>query len=308
MSALGQSVEDYLSIRRALGYKLVDEGRLLIDFTAFVDQAGAVTVTTDLAVAWAMRTQHSSARWWARRLSMVRGFARYQQTIDPASEIPPVGLLPRRNHRPTPYLYSDEEITVLLAAARTLTRPLQAATYETLLGLLASTGMRIGEAMRLDDPDIDWVNAVVTVNNSKFGRSRFVPVHPSTLDALRVYTDLRDRLCPYPNAPSVFVSTRAARLAHSTINATFHQLLDQAGFDRAASRGRPRVHDLRHSFAVKTLLGWYRDGADVQACLPALSAYLGHVHPSDTYWYLTAAPELLALAADRLPAPEGGRT
>ena len=144
MSALGQSVEDYLSIRRALGYKLVDEGRVLSGFAAFVDQAGAVAVTTDLAVAWAMRTQHSSAGWWARRLSMVRGFARYQQTIDPASEIPPVGLLPRRNHRPTPYLYSDEEITVLLAAARTLTRPLQAATYETLLGLLASTGMRIG--------------------------------------------------------------------------------------------------------------------------------------------------------------------
>lgn len=308
MSAFGQSVEDYLSIRRALGYKLVDEGRLLFDFADFVDQAGAVAVTTDLAVAWAMRPQHSSTGWWARRLSMVRGFARYHQTIDPASEIPPVGLLPRRSHRPTPYLYSDEEITVLLAAARTLSPQLRAATYETLLGLLVSTGMRIGEAMRLDDPDIDWANAVVTVNNSKFGRSRFVPVHPSTLDALRAYTDLRDRLCPHPNAPSVFVSPRAARLAHSTINDTFHQLLDQVGLDRATSGNRPRVHDFRHSFAVNTLLDWYRDGADVQARLPALSAYLGHVHPSDTYWYLSAAPELLALAADRLPAPEGGRT
>lgn len=308
MSALGQSVEDYLSIRRALGHKLVDEGRLLIDFADFVDQAGAVAVTTDLAVAWAMLPQGAGAGWWARRLSMVRGFARYHQTIDPGSEIPPVGLLPRRNHRPTPYLYSDAEITGLLAAAGKLSPALRAATYETLLGLLASTGMRIGEAMRLDDPDIDWVNAVVTVNNSKFGRSRFVPVHPSTLSALRAYTDLRDRLCPHPNAPSVFVSSRAARLAHSTINATFHQLLDQAGLDRRSTGGRPRVHDLRHSFAVKTLLGWYGDGGDVQARLPALSAYLGHVHPSDTYWYLTAAPELLALAADRLTAPQGGRT
>ncbi len=307
MSALGQSVDDYLSIRRALGYKLVDEGRLLIDFVDFVNQAGAVAVTTELALAWAMLPQDASVGWRARRLNTVRGFARHHQTIDTDSEIPPVGLLPGRNHRPTPYLYSDADVTALLAAARTLLPPLRAATFETLFGLLASTGMRIGEAMHLDDADIDWANAVVTVNNSKFGRSRLVPVHPTTLDALRAYTDLRDRLCPHPNAPSVFVSSRAARLAHSTINATFHQLLDQTGLDRAASGARPRVHDLRHSFAVNTLLGWYDDGGDVQARLPALSAYLGHVHPSDTYWYLTAAPELLALAADRLTAPEGGR-
>lgn len=308
MSALGQSVDDYLSIRRALGYKLVDEGRLLIDFVDFVDQAGAVAVTTELAVSWAMLPQETSVGWWARRLNTVRGFARHHQTIDAGSEIPPVGVLPGRNHRPTPYLYSDDDVTALLAAARTLSPPLRAATFETLLGLLASTGMRIGEAMRLDDPDIDWVDAVLTINNSKFGRSRFVPVHPSTLNALRAYTDLRDRLCLHPNAPSVFVSTRAARLAQSTVNDTFHQLLDQAGLDRTATGNRPRVHDLRHSFAVKTLLGWYGDGGDVQARLPALSAYLGHVHPSDTYWYLSAAPELLGLAADRLPAPEGGRT
>lgn len=308
MSALGQSVEDYLSIRRTLGYKLVDEGRLLMDFAAFVDQHGAVAVTTELAVAWAIGPHDASPGWWARRLSMVRGFARHHQTIDPGSEIPPVGLLPRRNHRPTPYLYSDDDVTALLTAARTLSPQLRAATYETLIGLLASTGMRIGEAMRLDDTDIDWAGSVVTVNNSKFGRSRLVPVHPTTLAALRSYTDLRERLCPHPSAPSVFVSTRAARLAHSTINDNFHQLLDQADLGRAASGRRPRVHDLRHSFAVKTLLDWYRDGADVKGRLPALSAYLGHVHPSDTYWYLTAAPELLALAADRLCAPQSSST
>lgn len=308
MSALGQSVEDYLSIRRALGYKLVDEGRLLMDFAAFVDQQGAVAVTTELSVAWAMGPHDASPGWRATRLSMVRGFARHHQTIDPGSEIPPVGLLPRRNHRPTPYLYSDDDVTALLMAARTLTPQLRAATYETLIGLLASTGMRIGEAMRLDDTDIDWAGGVVTVNNSKFGRSRLVPVHSTTLDALRAYTDLRERLCPHPSAPSVFVSTRAARLAHSTINDNFHQLLDQADLGRVAGGCRPRVHDLRHSFAVKTLLDWYRDGADVQGRLPALSAYLGHVHPSDTYWYLTAAPELLALAADRLAAPQSSST
>ena len=308
MSALGKSVEDYLSIRRALGYKLVDEGRLLMDFVAFVDHSGAAAVTTELAVAWAIGPNDASAGWWARRLSTVRGFARHHQTIDPGSEIPPVGLLPRRNHRPTPYLYSDDDVTALLMAARMLSPRLRAVTYETLIGLLASTGMRIGEAMRLDDTDIDWTGSVVTVNNSKFGRSRLVPVHRTTLEALRVYIDLRERLCPHPSAPSVFVSTRAARLAHSTINDNFHRLLDQADVGRAASGCRPRVHDLRHSFAVKTLLNWYRDGADVQSRLPALSAYLGHVHPSDTYWYLTAAAELLALAADRLVAPQSSVT
>jgi len=308
VSALGQSLEDYLSIRRALGYKLVDEGRLLMDFVAFVDQSGAVAITTELAVAWAVRPHDASPGWSARRLSAVRGFARHHQMIDPDSEIPPVGLLPRRNHRPTPYLYSNDDVTALLMAARTLSPQLRAATYETLIGLLASTGMRIGEAMRLDDTDIDSAGSVVTVNNSKFGRSRLLPVHSSTLDALNAYTDLRERLCPHPKAPSVFVSTRAARLAHSTINFTFHQMLDRADLNQAASGCRPRVHDLRHSFAVKTLLNWYRDGADVQSRLPALSAYLGHVHPSDTYWYLTAAPELLALAADRLVAPQSNST
>lgn len=308
VSALGQSLENYLSIRRALGYKLVDEGRLLMDFVVFVDQSGTVAITTELAVAWAISPHDASPGWRARRLSMVRGFARHHQTIDPDSEVPPVGLLPRRNHRPTPYLYSDDDVAALLTATRTLSPQLRAATYETLVGLLASTGMRIGEAMRLDDTDIDWADSVVTVNNSKFGRSRLVPVHHTTLNALRSYIDLRERLCPHPSAPSVFVSTRAARLAHSTINSTFHQILDQADLDRAASGCRPRVHDLRHSFAVKTLLDWYRDGADVTGRLPALSAYLGHLHPSDTYWYLTAAPELLALAADRLCAPQGGRT
>lgn len=195
VSALGQSVDDYLSIRRALGYKLVDEGRLLIDFVDFVNQAGAVAVTTELALAWAMLPQDASVGWRARRLNTVRGFARHHQTIDTDSEIPPVGLLPGRNHRPTPYLYSDADVTALLAAARTLLPPLRAATFETLFGLLASTGMRIGEAMHLDDADIDWANAVVTVNNSKFGRSRLVPVHPTTLDAFRAPTPIYGTGC-----------------------------------------------------------------------------------------------------------------
>jgi len=309
MNALERSLDDYLRIRRALGYTLTDSGRLLADFVAFVDQAGSDTITTDLAVAWATLPRDTSPGWWARRLSAVRGFARYQLTIDAATEIPPIGILPGRNHRPTPFLYSEDDIVALLAAARTLSSPLKAATFETLLGLLASTGMRVGEAIRLDHTDIDLDDGTVTVNDSKFGRSRVVPLHNSTVDALRAYADLRDRLCPHPNAPSFFVSTRAARLAHSTINETFHQLLRQAGLDQSAPGGRrPRVHDFRHSFAVGTLLGWYRDGGDVQARLPFLSTYLGHVHPSDTYWYLSAAPELMSLAADRLHVSESDRT
>lgn len=309
MNRLERSLEDYLRIRRALGYTLADSGRLLADFVAFVDQAGSNIITTDLAVAWATLPRDTSPGWWARRLSAVRGFARHHQSIDAATEIPPVGLLPGRNHRRTPYLYSDDDIVALLAAARTLSCPLKAATFETLLGLLASTGMRVGEAMRLDHADVDFDDGAIVVNNSKFGRSRVVPLHDSTVGVLRAYTDLRDRLCPHRNAPSFFVSPRAARLAHSTVNATFHRLLLQTGLDRSAPGGRrPRVHDLRHSFAVKTLLDWYGDGGNVQARLPSLSTYLGHVNPSDTYWYLSASPELMALAADRLHAPEGDST
>jgi integrase/recombinase XerD len=309
MSDLRRSLDEYLTLRRNLGYTLDDVGRALTGFVAFAEQIGAHTITTDLAVAWAKLPSTASPIWMAHRLSMVRGFARYLQTVDPATEVPPADLLPSQHYRPpTPYLYSDADITALMAAARALSPPLRAVTFETLIGLLAVTGLRIGEAMRLDRDDVDWANGLLTVRHSKFGRSREVLCHRTTMEALRSYHLRRDQLCTRPTSPSFFVSTRGNRLIHGTVYPTFHQLLRRAGPQQRSATRRPRVHDFRHSLAVNTLLAWYRDGGDVAARMPLLSTYLGHVNPSATYWYLSAAPELMALAAQRLELPFGQRS
>jgi len=301
MSALRQSLEDYLAVRRSVGYKLESVARMLSSFVAFAERAGAGTITTDLALSWATQPQQASPIWLAHRLSAVRGSAAYLHALDPAAEIPPADLLAAPGYQPAPpYLYSDADIAGLLAAARRLRPPLQAATFETLLGLLAVTGLRIGEAMRLDRDDIDWDEKALVVRSSKFGRSREVVCHDSTIEALRTYSARRDQLCPRPASASFFVSQRGRRLAHHNVYAAFHHLAGEAGLAQRPGGRPPHVHGLRHSFAVGTLLGWYRDGGDVQARLPLLSAYLGHVRPSSTFWYLTACPELLTLAAGRL--------
>jgi len=303
MSALRQSLDDYLAVRRSAGYKLESVARMLSSFVGFAERAGAGSITTDLALSWATQPRQASPIWLAHRLSAVRGFAAYLHALDPATQIPPDGLLPAPGYQPAPaHLYSDADIAALLAAARRLKPPLRAATFETLLGLLAVTGLRIGEAMRLDRDDIDWDDKVLVVRSSKFGRSRELVCHDSTIEALRAYSARRDQLCPRPASASFFVSQCGRRLAHHSIYPTFHQLAGQAGLPGRPGGPTPRVHGLRHSFAVGTLLRWYREGGDVQARLPLLSAYLGHVRPSSTYWYLTSCPELLALAAGRLEA------
>ncbi len=306
MSRLTGHAGDYLELRRALGFKLEKEGRLLPDFAAFTEAAGAGTVTIDLAVRWAAMPEGASPVWAAQRLSMVRGFARYLQTVDPAAQVPPADLLPARTRRVTPYIYSDADIAALMTAARTLRNPLKAATFQTLLGLLAVTGLRGSEAMRLDDQDLDAAAGLLTVRATKFRKSRQLPLHPTTLRALTGYQALRDQLCPVGATASILVSTTGARLCHETVQPTFRRLLRQAGVGQDTPRPRPTIHGLRHSFAVKTLLGWYRDGQDVQARMPALSTYLGHAGPAATYWYLSATPELLALAAGLLEATTGG--
>jgi integrase/recombinase XerD len=300
MSDLDRHIEEYLALRRAVGFKLLGEGQLLADFARYAAAIGEHTVRTQTAVAWARMPAGGSRNYLSRRLRAVRGFARYLHAFDPACEVPPIELLPASKYRPAPYLYSDQEIVALMAAARALDPPLRAATMETLIGLLACTGLRIGEALRLDREDFDPAGRVLTVRDSKFGKSREVLLHPSTVRALAGYGELRDRLCPRPRTRSFFLTTRATRPAHPTILQPFHALLDQAGVRRSSPQRRGRPHDLRHSFAVKTLLGWYRDGDDVAARMPLLSTYLGHVDPAATFWYLSAAPELLALAAERL--------
>ena len=305
MSHLSSHIEDYLAMRRALGFKLAKEGRLLRDFAAFAEAAGAGTVTTDLAVAWSVMPQNASPVWAAQRLTMVRGFARYLQAVDPATQVPPVGVLPARTRRVTPYIYSDAEVAALMTAARMLRNPLKAATFETLIGLLAVTGMRGSEAMALDGGDLDTTAGLLTVRATKFRKSRQLPLQVTTLRALASYQAVRDRLCPAPATASLLVSATGARLCQATVQPAFRCLLREAGIGQGTPRPRATIHGLRHSFAVKTLLGWYRDGQDVQARMPSLSTWLGHVAPAATYWYLTGTPELLALAAGRLEAATG---
>jgi integrase/recombinase XerD len=308
MSALAEHAQNYLQVRRALGFKLVGEGRLLAEFVAFADAAGQRTVTTSSALEWARRPTSGSPNYLSRRLRAVRGFARYLKALDPACEVPPLELLPANKYRPAPYLYSEEEILALMAAARRLRPPLRAATFETLIGLLACTGLRIGEAIGLDRDDVDPDHRVLIVRDSKFGKSREVLLHESTVRALDDYAQRRDQLCPDIRERSFFITTRGTRLAHPTVYGPFRALLEQAGVKHPSPTRRVRIHDLRHSFSVKTLLGWYRDGADVAAWMPLLSTYLGHVDPAATYWYLSAAPELLALAAQRLEQATEGRS
>jgi integrase len=306
MSPLAEHVEDYLRLRRAVGFKLRSEGVMLADFVRCAEQAGHCTVSTDFALQWARRPA-SNHNYLSRRLRAVRTFARYLHALDPACEIPPAELLPATKYRPAPYIYSDEEIIALIAAASTLRPPLRAATLRTLLGLLACTGLRIGEALGLDRDDIDLEHQVLIVRDSKFGKSREVLLHPSAVDALREYDRIRDRLCPQPKTRSFFVTVRGTRPCHPTINQPFRSMLEQAGITHPTPGRNVRAHDLRHSLAVKTLLGWYRNGDDVAAKMPLLSTYLGHVDPTATFWYLSAVPELLALAAQRLEQATGGR-
>jgi integrase len=306
MSALRHHAEDYLQVRRALGYKLVGEGQLLTSFVGYLDQAGASTVTTRAAVDWVKLATGAGRAYLARRMRVARGFARYLAPFDPGTEVPPADLFPCSKYRPTPYIYTEAETVALMSAARSLWPPLRAATYEVLIGLLASTGLRISEAMSLDRDDVHWRDSSLVVRESKYNKSREVLLHRSTLAALRRYAVTRDKLCPSPLAPSFFVSTRGTRLLHVTVYPGFRALVRHAGLGHISGQSRPKLHSFRHSFAVNTLRDWLADGGDVAARLPALSTYLGHGEPKATYWYFTAVPELLALAAGRLEAAFGG--
>jgi integrase/recombinase XerD len=298
MTSFADHVDGYLRLRRSFGFKLEEHERLLRKFATHMDDLGAETVTIEGALAWALeREVPAGSVVAATRLLVVRGFARYMIGLDPRTEIPPAQLIPRRRQRRTPFIYSSADIAALMEQARTgISYRLVAATHETLIGLLAVTGMRISEAIKLDRTDVDWAEGLLLVRESKFNKSRYLPVHPSTRDALERYARLRDQLCPNPLGPSFFVSLRHGRLYDCAVQKTFRRVCQNAGVG-ARAPFPPRLHDLRHSLAVNTLLGWYREGADVQARLPVLSTYLGHLNPVYTYYYLSAAPELLAHAA-----------
>ncbi len=300
MSGLRQSLADYLMLRRSLGYKLERPEKLLTQFIDYLDAHGVDTITVESALAWARLPDNANPNWWAHRLAAVRGFAAYLHTLDPATEVPARDLLPSRPQRASPYLYSDAEILALIDAAATLRSPLRAATYQTLIGLLAVTGMRVGEAIRLNRDDFDPGTGVLVVRWTKNAKTRELPLHPTTVTALADYLTRRQLDESTPTSPALFVSSAGTRLLHCNIHSTFKILRRHAGLPARTGACRPRIHDLRHSFAVNTLLDAYRHGHDAQHRLGLLSTYLGHVDPAGTYWYLSAAPELLALAAERL--------
>jgi integrase len=306
MTGLRGHLADYLALRRGLGYKLERPGQLLAGFVSYLEEAGAATVTTGHALAWATAPAGADPSWWRVRLAAVRPFARYLAPLIPATEVPPRGLLPGPvSRRAVPYLYSPAEVTALMTAAGAIRAPLRAATCQAVIGLLAVTGLRAGEAIGLDRGDLDTGQGLLTVRSGKFGKSRQLPLHPATVAALGSYAELRDRSCHRPASPAFFISLAGTRLIYKNVHRTFHQLTKAAGLRPRSAACRPRIHDLRHAFAVNILAGWYRDGGDVAARLPLLSTWLGHASPADTYWYLTGTPELLALAAARLD-PEPG--
>jgi integrase len=299
---LSQEVADYLAVRRSPGYQMARPEKLLPQLTAYLEQAGASTVTTDHALAWAVLPGGSQS-WHAYRLAVARGFATWLRTTDPSAEIPPPGLVPARTLRATPYLYTDEEVTALMAAARSLRYPLRTATYQTLIGLLAVTGMRVGEAIGLDRGDADLEGGVLKIRSGKNGKSRLVPLHDTTTQALRAYLRDRDRLCADPGrSQALLISPPGSRLLYYNVHATWKKLAASAGLRPRSGNCRPRIHDLRHSVAVRTMLDAYEAGKDGQATLAVLSTYLGHADPKATYWYLTASPELMAAAGKQLDA------
>jgi integrase/recombinase XerD len=307
VSALRARAEEYLAMRRTLGFKLTTQGRHLMSFVRFCEERSADHVTADLALEWATRTAKGSGDevYQARRLDAVRIFARHLQALDPATEVPPGDVLSRRQGRVPPYLYSPEEVAALMSAAGGLAPALRAATWRTLIGLLAVTGMRQGEACRLERDDVDLSDGRLVIRDSKFGKSRQVFLHPAAITALRAYEQARDRAFPEPEAGTFLVNSRGGPLDGPNLPKTFATLVTAAGIQAPPGQRAPRLHDLRHSFTVATMLDWYRDGGNVQARLPLLSTWLGHVDPKSTYWYLQAVPGLLALAAGRLEAQDG---
>jgi site-specific recombinase XerD len=312
MSALHDALAKYVAIRRALGSKLGEPAVTLGHFLEFLEREGAQFITTELALRWAQEHEGVQRATWARRLSMVRQFATWLSTLDPRTEVPPRRILEARRQRNKPHIFTDYETGQLMAEAARLPSPtgLRALTHITLIGLLAATGLRPGEALALDTPDVDLQNAVLTIRETKFGKSRFVPVEASTCAALVHYADRRDELCPQRCTDAFLVSERGTRLKSCTVRGTFARMSCTIGLRAAAGVRRigrgPRLQDFRHTFATRRLIEWYRAGLDVERELPKLTTYLGHVQVGHTYWYIEAVPELLQLATEYLIARQRG--
>ena len=307
MNPLRRALGQYLALRRALGFRLQRQGKALEGFVIFAERERATTITSDLALRWARLPKGVNPTTYADRLGNVRRFARYCFTLDPGTEIPPDGLIPHARHRREPYIWTRKEVQALLASTRRIRSPLglRALTYKTLFGLIAVAGLRINEALHLDNTDVDWTSGVLTIRNTKFGKTRHVPVHPSTIAGLRRYVRKRDRVVPNCDPAPFFVTEHGTRLSESAVRDVFSRLRRILPQRTRGNQRQPRIHDLRHTFAVETLRRWYRAGRNVEASLPRLATYLGHAHVNDTYWYLSAVPDLMAAVARRIEREAG---
>ncbi len=303
MSSLHNALAEYLTFRRKLGTRLYEPGVTLGHFVDFLGDEGYEYITTELAVRWATLPKGVQAATWARRLGHVRGFARWLSATDPRNEIPDRRIFNTRHRRPTPYIFSDLEITQLMAEATRLRSKagLRSLTYVTLIGLLASTGLRPSEALELNISDVDLDKGILAIRETKFGKSRFVPVTDSTRAALDRYAKRRQELCRPTWTEAFLVSENGKHLVGCSARRTFAKLSCSIGIRNPVAGKRigrgPRQQDLRHTFATRKLIEWYRAGLDVTRMMPSLSTYLGHGSVHATYWYIQAVPELLQLAA-----------
>ena len=304
MNSLRQALQEYVDLRRGLGYKMRDEGLLLPRFVIFMEEQNAQHISAKLALEWAQSGSVQPAEW-ARRLCFVRGFARHCSATDSLTEIPPPGLLPHRSKRAKPHLYTEDEIRRLLEAALELpvARPsslLRPWVFHGLFGLLSVTGMRLSEALNLELADVDLEREVLTIRGAKFGQWRFVPIHPSTCAVLAEYIQRRAKFFRHPVTTYLFVSRSGTRLDTGRVHRVFYKLSHSIGLRAVGASKGPRLHDFRHRFAVQTLTRWYQAGKDPGREMPLLSNYLGHVCIAGTYWYLSANPELMAQAMTRM--------
>ena len=305
MNTLGQTLTEYLELRRGLGFKMRDAGLLLPRFVAFMEARQAPCITARLALEWAQQAQTVQPAEWARRLGFVRGFARYRSATDGRTEVPPLDLLPHRSTRARPHIYTEQEVQRLLDAALQLpttwpSTPLRPWVFHCLLGLLSVTGLRISEALELKLDDVDLEQGVLTIRAAKRGRWRLVPIHASTVVALADYLGRRERFLGQTASRFVFVSNRGTRLDIGRVHRAFYTLSRQTGLRAPGASKGPRLHDFRHRFALLTLVRWYQSGDDPARKLPVLTTYLGHVYVAGTYWYLSAWPELMTQAMVRL--------
>lgn len=302
--SLAQGVELYLATQRRFGFELRKHGFELRSFLRYIQQRGHTGALRALwAIEWAQQPQNAERVYWASRLDIVRRFACFWKVYDPRTEIPPRHIFGPSVRRRAVHLYSRQEVCRLLQSTSALGQlhPLRGPTFCTLLGLLDCTGLRIGEALALAEQDIDWGAGILMIRRAKFGRARFIPLHRSTLEKLQAYQSIRDQLFRPASTPSFFVTIRGKPLGYRGVSATFRDLCRSLGWTQEPI---PRLHDLRHSFAVRTLLSWYRSGEPVEPKLWTLSTYLGHRHLADTYWYLSAVPELMALSQQRFAAAQ----